>query len=258
MLALPQRGFLLCSLILLTSLLANIQAHPWVTELKAEAAKPAQLLIQTFPNAEVYLDNLFAGNASAKGSLVVDNPSPGEHVVRITLAGKKESRLNVTIVAGQETRIEVPLESNAPPSPVQMRRNTKDEIMYVRIPPGDFMMGCSPGDSECYVSDEKLWHSVTITKGFWIGQTPVTVGAYKRYARATGKSMPPEPSLLGRPLNPGWGNDAMPIVDVTWGEAKAYCSWAGGRLPTEAEWEYAARGEATTRVTDPSTRLRGM
>jgi formylglycine-generating enzyme required for sulfatase activity/DNA-directed RNA polymerase subunit RPC12/RpoP len=124
----------------------------------------------------------------------------------------------------------------------EVRVNPKDGLKYVRISPGAFMMGCSPGDTECY-DDEKPPHRVTISKGFWMGQTEVTVGAYKRFTRAAGNQMPPEPPAPAsdRPLNPGWGDEAMPMVDVTWNDARNYCAWAGGRLPTEAEWEYAAR-----------------
>jgi formylglycine-generating enzyme required for sulfatase activity len=137
----------------------------------------------------------------------------------------------------------------------QVRENPKDGLKYVWIAPGTFMMGCSPGDNDCYEM-EKPSHQVTITRGFWIGLTPVTMEAYKQFAEATGRQL----SLLPG-FEEGWANgnnpavrlsrEINPITGVTWDEAQAYCGWMGGRLPTEAEWEYAARGGNTEARVEP-------
>lgn len=127
----------------------------------------------------------------------------------------------------------------AKPTQVKVKQNPKDGLNYVRIPPGKFMMGCSPGDNHCSMN-EKPAHRVTISKGFWFGQTEVTVGAYKRFSFAPMDDLRAAPSF-----NPFWGNENMPIVRVSWDDARAFCTWSGGRLPTEAEWEYAARARST-------------
>jgi formylglycine-generating enzyme required for sulfatase activity len=115
------------------------------------------------------------------------------------------------------------------------RQSGNSTLSYIWVPSGKFMMGCAPGDKEC-LPEELPLHSVTISHGFWIGQTEVTVGAYKKMLYRSGKQMPPDP-----PFNRGWQDDNLPIVNVTWKDADWFCKLEDGHLPSEAEWEYGHR-----------------
>ena len=105
--------------------------------------------------------------------------------------------------------------------------NPNDGQTYVWIPQGEFEVGCSTQDEEC--SGAEIGYrplTVRITHGFWLGQTEVTQAAYEK--------------TLHRKLFPFKGRQ-YPVEGVNWYEAREYCEAAGGRLPTEAEWEYASR-----------------
>lgn len=124
------------------------------------------------------------------------------------------------------------------PSTMAVNRHIHEKtgIELMRIPAGPFLFGSTDEDKEAY-DDEKPQRTVELPE-YWISRYPLTNAQYKRFVDATGH----EPPLHWEGTNPPPKNLKHPVVYISWDDAKAFCDWAGLALPSEEEWEKAARG----------------
>jgi formylglycine-generating enzyme required for sulfatase activity/serine/threonine protein kinase len=153
-------------------------------------------------------------------------------------------------VCGHRREAQLALERLTSESPASSKQGFREPLAdgsqgpeMLMIPAGAFAMG-SPPTEKGRLDDEHL-HEVRIKKAFAIGKYEVTFEEYDRFAEATGRQ---------KPSDKGWGRSRRPVINVSWQDAVAYTEWLSAqtghhyRLPTEAEWEYAARaGTATAR-----------
>jgi formylglycine-generating enzyme required for sulfatase activity len=156
--------------------------------------------------------------------------------------GQPKPNTNATQVNTKPTQTPVVVKPQPKPEPPLVTPTTPKKtppadpgviakLEKVIIPAGAFTMGSREGDST-----EAPEHEVEVSE-FSISKTPVTVGMYRKFAKATKREMPKAPDF-----NPNWKKENHPMVNITYADALAYCQWVQGDLPTEAEWEKAARG----------------
>lgn len=197
----------------------------------ATAAAAPTVTAQAVSQATAVARAAAQAQATATARVNIEATSVAKATIGASLKATAEAIAQVTVVAQATATMQASLDKLAGRG-ITATVNITDNAVYVQVPAGEFTMGSALEEGE---SNEHPSHTVNLA-GFWIMQTEVTNAQYAKCVAA---------GACSAPSNSTWqipSRADFPVTDVTWDQAQSYATWAGGRLPTEAEWEKAARG----------------